>query len=146
MCQDIAHLLVPPLRRCVFDALARWTHHPHSRHLTCSLVQHPEIWICLHRLAVKDLAGASNREAVVNVPVNNQWHRKHRQPTGSRQVSKRKTRHVQQWGSRNLPGIGLRYDQMASTALTYPSLRQGPPLHVAPGAIPGTSCRSWYIT
>ena len=38
--------------------------------------------------------------------------------TGSRQVLKRKTRHLQQWGSRKLPGIGLKYAQMASTALT----------------------------
>ena len=92
MCQYIAPLLVPPLRRCVFVALARWTHHPHSFHLACSLVQHTGRWICLQIRAVKDLAGASSREAVVDVPVNNQWHKKYRQPTGSRQVFKRKTR------------------------------------------------------
>ena len=51
---------------------------------------------------------------------NNQWQKKHRQPTRSRQVLKRKTRHLQQWGSRKLPGIGLKYAQMASTALTHP--------------------------
>ena len=144
MSQYIAHLLLPPLRRCVFVALARWTHHPHSCHLACSLVQHPEIWICLHTLAVKDLAGASSREAVVDVPVYYQWHKKAQAADRLPTSIKRNTRYVQQWRSRKLPGIGLRYAQMASTAPTQPSLQQGPPLHVAPGAIPGTSCRFWY--
>ena len=103
MCQYIAHPLVPSLRRCVFVAFARWTHNPHSCHLACSLVQPPEIWICLHSLAVQDLARrASSREAVVDVPVYNQRHKNHRHPTGSRQVLKRKTRYVQRWGSRKI--------------------------------------------